>query len=85
MHDERPEPSSANRASFGWVLWVCFVLLVVYPLSIGPAARLYEATSNPTLRNSIYGVYTPIILLCDACDPVEEFFEWYLEVVWDVP
>ena len=85
MNDERLEPSSSNRASFGWVLWVCFVLLVVYPLSVGPAVRLYEATSNAALRNSIEAFYTPLVVLCDACDPVEDFFIWYVEAVWGIP
>jgi hypothetical protein len=81
-----PEDHEANapvRGSRGlWPLWLCFFLLVVYPLSVGPAAWLHKR--QPAARPAIEGFYKPMTLLMDYCPPVRDFFVWYVTTVWRV-
>jgi len=56
--------------------------LVIYCLSIGPAARLHRNT--PAARPAIEAFYKPLTALIQNCRPASKFFEWYIIVVWKV-
>jgi hypothetical protein len=84
-----PHPASKPTCSGGhsWLLWGSLILLVVYPLSVGPAQKLYH---TPLVRNdksfrTVYGiVYAPIIVLHNKYRPIRKFYYWYLTEVWKV-
>jgi hypothetical protein len=77
-----PEPQRDQTRGGGpsWLLWIVLLLLVVYPLSLGPAAKLHLA--HPAARPAIEGVYKPLTTLIDFNPHVRDFFVWYVEKVW---
>jgi hypothetical protein len=58
------EPRRGSRA---WIGWALLVLIVLYPLSMGPARRF-----TPT-------VYAPLVLASERCEPFHEVVNWYLQ------
>jgi hypothetical protein len=65
---------------FRWV-WIAGLILVFYVLSSAPAAKLCdEGVMNPTW---LAGIYSPLELLMDNCEPAERFFDWYFGI-WGV-
>jgi hypothetical protein len=80
VHDESADPPSTARDSTRvWVAWACFIVFILYPLSIGPAARLYE---KGIARSEIEALYTPLGTLAEHSDVAQEILEWYLLDVW---
>ncbi len=60
-------------------LLVAFLLLVIYPLSLGPALKLAERRIIPF---RVLAIYEPLTPLCDHCPPARHFFDWYVQDVW---
>jgi hypothetical protein len=62
-----------NRA---WVRigWTVFLLLVLYPLSMGPVIRYAKRTDLPL------AVYEPLFRLCDAWGPLDVMKDRYLRL-----
>lgn len=59
-----------------WTL-PCLVALA-YPLSIGPAVRLYD---DGALPESAVVIYEPVTFVIDSMPlPIGESFEWYLDL-----
>lgn len=63
---------------FSVLAWAVVILLVIYPLSIGPMAKLIP-NPPPSLR----ATYAPIAFLVDHFKPVRSFYDWYAKV-WGV-
>jgi len=80
-----PEPhahhSRAGRLTL--FLWVFFLLFVVYPLSIGPAAWLHFKV--PSAGPVIEAFYTPLTLLADHSEQFNGAVRWYLVNIWRIP
>ena len=80
MRDERdmqPVPAGAKGL---FPLWVAVALLALgYPLSVGPAARLYKGNSPP---QALKAFYAPIEALYDGSETARRFFDWYVADVW---
>jgi len=77
-----PQPDAAPMRGGGvatWLLWLS-VVLVAYPLSIGPAARLHQ--SVPAARPAIETFYRPLTLLMRRIPPLDVAIQWYVTVVW---
>ena len=90
MDEDSAKPSdpelsteAVHGGSYFWVLWALFFILVFYPLSIGPAARIHE--KQPATRPVIEIIYKPLTTLIDHSQPTCAFFVWYLEKVWKLP
>lgn len=65
-----------RRRGWVWIVAALVMVLVVYPLSVGPAIRL--ATAYPDQLAGIYGVvYGPLILLTTVCEPAGRALDWY--------
>ncbi len=80
-----PHETQERRPSFytpGPLLWIAFLVLVVYPLSVGPVALI--VTKHPNVERAIGPAYAPLALLYRKCKPVQNFYDWYLEKVWRV-
>jgi hypothetical protein len=59
------EPKKRSRR---WIVWVLLaVLLLAYPLSIGPAVRFRE--HNPISFEAMVGIYLPLELATRKCEP----------------
>ena len=56
-----------------------FLLLVIYPLSTGPALKLAE---HKVIPFGVLAIYEPLTPLCDHYPPVRNFFTWYVQEVW---
>jgi hypothetical protein len=78
-----PEPPAVReRGSPGWLVWGLLFVVVVYPLSIGPAAMLHSRFR--LARPVIEAIYAPVVFLIEHSKPAEKFFSWYVEKVWRV-
>lgn len=74
------EPHTPPSSGAGLLAWFP-LLLAAYVLSSGPAAKLVELgiISESTLEP----FYVPLMWAAENCEPVEDFFFWYLTDVWD--
>jgi hypothetical protein len=77
-----PEPHAdpTPGGSYYWALWALFFVLVLYPLSIGPAARIHE--KYPAARPVIEIIYLPLTTLIDHSQPTANLSMWYVMKVW---
>jgi hypothetical protein len=66
MGDEPKRP----RMSIGWV---ALLLVLAYPLSMGPVARYAD------LDSSVLRVYDPLERCCQLWQPLENLKDWYTE------
>ncbi len=74
-------PQEAPRAGMSHLwLWTLFIIFFVYPLSIGPAARLHQAC--PGARPALEAVYAPLIALASNSATLSKALEWYIANVW---
>jgi hypothetical protein len=76
---EQP-PRQREELSFGcgWLLWPLLVL-VVYVLSIGPAAVVHSRVKNATVQNAIEVCYSPVVLLIERT-PLSKPLSWWVEL-----
>jgi hypothetical protein len=74
-------PESSRRHETPFAVWLAVLLLVLYPLSTGPAVRLAE--HDIVSMDILEHLYAPLIWLAENCPPVADFFEWYLVDVWN--
>ncbi|HET6326591.1 MAG TPA: hypothetical protein VFG04_18085 [Planctomycetaceae bacterium] len=66
------EPPKRTRA---WIGWMVGLLLLLYPMSMGPVIRFAKRTDVPM------AVYEPFFRLCDACGPLDVMKDRYL-LLW---
>jgi hypothetical protein len=83
---EEREKQSGEEARHGggvlrWV-WVCGLVLVLYVLSAGPAAKLIE--KGVIKAESVEPVYLPLGLLGSRYRAVGLSLQWYIADVWGV-
>ncbi len=67
-----------RRGGLSVVLWV-LVVIVIYVLSVGPAAKLHDEGVIP---DSASVVYSPLIFLSEHSTAADAFFRWYVRDVW---
>jgi hypothetical protein len=65
-----------------WPAWLAIGILVLYPLSTGPAAMLYQHHLLP--ESVLQILYAPIIYVCDHNATINDALEWYVEKIWHV-
>jgi hypothetical protein len=56
-----------------------FSLLVLYVLSIGPAAKMERANILPT---RLMSVYKPLGFIARHSKTADKFFDWYIFELW---
>jgi hypothetical protein len=78
-NDEPPVSAETRRPGFAWALWLAFFLLVVYPLSPGPAVTLFGKGLLPI---EAMQVYRPLEILVNTSPSVARFYRWYLKDIW---
>ena len=70
---EDSSPSPAPRKSgLHLAVWVAFLLLIIYPLSVGPVAKVCPSPP-PALRQ----FYAPLGFICDRFPAAKNFYDWY--------
>jgi hypothetical protein len=74
------EDREQRQFPFALAITSCILLmLLVYPLSIGPAAGLVERNEPPEpVLAVLTAFYKPIAVLCEHNEPAQQFFEWYI-------
>jgi hypothetical protein len=60
-----------------WIWPVIILLLLAYPLSMGPVLRY----SDP--HDDVWDLYYPVVLICESCRPLESAKDWYNDL-WGV-
>jgi hypothetical protein len=82
--DSRPlEPSDGpKKKSRVWGWWLAGILLVVYPLSIGPAFWVCQvAGPEDRVTKAIYFVvYAPMLMVCSRVRPLKNLATWYVSL-----
>lgn len=78
MSEESDERRTRRRAVWPIVI-VLFVLLVLYPLSMGPMSVIHN-NSGPRVQVALRTIYVPLALLCakTGTDEVaEKYMDWW--------
>ncbi len=75
--DTRPESGRPGPAST--ICAVLFGLLLAYPLSVGPVAKLCQGSVLP--KNTLY-IYDPLDLWTTYLPPARMLWMWYLYELW---
>jgi hypothetical protein len=78
--ESRPDQT---RSGFPWFAWVMLLALILYPLSIGPVAKLVVRPFQPTPR-AFEVLYSPVLDFAGASPFLERLLEWYLFRLWNV-
>ena len=81
MSDTPQTAANSRHSGFGTFAWVLGLLLAVHVLSAGPATVLQERAI--VSEKAILVVYAPLIWLCEHCEPVEKFLDWYYATFWE--
>ena len=76
------EPLPKKKHSMQWLTGTV-ILIVIYVLSTGPAALL-ERKGKLTTSN-LETFYLPLIALCEAARPVNQFMNWYVRLWTRLP
>jgi hypothetical protein len=71
MSDEPKKPCWRGR--IGWTL---LLLLILYPLSIGPASRWTD--SDPSKWETMERIYAPLWWLAERSEYVGDALPWYI-------
>lgn len=67
------------KSGMGWV--VLLVIPLLYVLSIGPAAWLYDHIASPDMQEALEACYAPLILLIEHEVPgIGPALEWYIDL-----
>ncbi|HEV8066874.1 MAG TPA: hypothetical protein VGP76_03990 [Planctomycetaceae bacterium] len=74
MSDESKKRRMWSRS---WIWWAV-VLLVLYPLSAGPALLLCTKAKSDFALVSFGIAYTPLIEACDESPPLKSAMRWYV-------
>jgi hypothetical protein len=84
MQDQRPSESGPRpKRRRRRLLIFLAILIIAYPLSIGPVVRLEFAHYLPN-HTSDY-LYAPLAPLVGESGPLHELLLWYIYVVWRTP
>jgi hypothetical protein len=74
------EPKKRSRA---WIWWALLALLVLYPLSLGPAFAIADwiVITNPEPRfyYAIVYIYAPLWWVGDYSESARDAREWYID------
>jgi hypothetical protein len=76
MSESHKHPSAAF-----WATVVVVLMLVAYPLSLGPAIWLRTRPGSPTwVRSAYWKIYAPIVWIYEhGPEPIKESIDWYGE------
>ena len=79
MEDEQPGfiQRLPERIVIGLV-----TLLVIYVLSVGPAARWAHDKHDPRYYHYVDSFYAPVLWVCGDAKPTRSMLIWYVKV-WD--
>ena len=70
---EAPKSGSPRGGSLSWLVWTLSFFLLVYPLSVGPAAKLL----GPNPPEPVRIIYAPLGYLTKHSQSVRSFYGWY--------
>ncbi len=74
------ENRGETRKVANWVGAIAVAVLVLYPLSIGPAALLAQHGLIDYQRGEAF--YAPVIWIADNTETGGKILQWYLVEVW---
>ena len=73
-------PPPRERRILTRPLWALAIILLVYPLSIGPIIRLLPPGSAKYAL--LTNLYAPILRVADHSKTLHRFLEWYIYDLW---
>lgn len=82
--DRRNKEPSIWLTPWRWSRWTwatIIMLMLAYPLSIGPVARAsFRGYLPPEASGAMIIVYFPVTATAKQCDPLANVLEWY--IIW---
>jgi hypothetical protein len=70
-----------NKRSRGWIGWALLAVLVLYPLSVGPAFWFAYHSRDPDVSFHAFAkAYKPIGWLRERSTTVKTMVDWYTEL-----
>jgi hypothetical protein len=76
--------SDEPKRRFGsWIGWTLLALLVLYPLSVGPAAWICNLSDSERAWSAYRQLYRPLIWCVTRTRITDQAFGWYTGLVGD--
>jgi len=72
--------STHKPTSALWITLALVVMLVVYPLSFGPACWLMVNHLPPVAVTILLVPYMPLMLVAETNEPMHELLQWYVDL-----
>jgi hypothetical protein len=69
-----------DKAGSFWIVWTVILLLLGYPLSVGPIAKHYDHKKPP---GAVLAFYAPLESLYHKSPTAHKVIDWYLHL-WRV-
>ena len=82
-HESGPETTGGSGQLIR-VVSALLLLLVLYPLSVGPTAKIY-GKPGLIVPKPVELFYSPIEYLYNHSEHTRRFFDWYLRSIWRIP
>ena len=78
FRQRRSDDVEVDASLSRWLI-LSWLFAVLYILSTGPAAKLYQCGVLP---EPVMAVYAPVDFVYQRCPPVARLLDWYVERVW---
>jgi hypothetical protein len=72
-----------TRGGIKILIWFICSLLILYPLSFGPA--LWVIQKFPGMKPHSKVFYSPLTGVCAKSDTLDRLLDWYVFDVWRIP
>ena len=82
-----PTPTQSNRSETSGIhfyLVLLAVLTALYALSPGPVAKSLRLGKAP-IPKAFRTAYAPLNFCCNHLPPVQNFYDWYMTNLWQLP
>jgi len=72
------QQSVTGQDNWSWFIWVALAVLLAYPLSLGPVAKLYDKRPTASVPPAARTFYAPLGQAYDRSKEVKAVFDWYV-------
>jgi hypothetical protein len=79
MEATTAQPTAPQPRRVPWLPLFAFFILVVYPLSIGPA---YRFARNVTPSSTLNTIYSPLLQIARHSKTARNLLDWYVTTIW---
>ena len=76
--EPKSQESATGHDKWAWFIWAALALLLAYPLSLGPVAKVYDRTPYASVPSLVKALYAPLKIAYDRNKGVKTALDWYI-------